>query len=261
VMARVKKKPGGHVAEELERLYLQAPERFTAERDALAKRLREDGDREAAQEVRKLRKPSLAAWLVNQLGLREPDDVEALLDAGERLRGAEQAMLAGKGDGDELRVAAVEERDAIERLVAAARRIAADDDRKLNQATLDRVAETLQAAGADEETAEKVRAGRLTRETRRASIGASTRAPSGGRSARVTKKQKAARAREEASAALDGARRDLERAHGVAERAQDDVDLHADRLKGAREALTRAKREAKRAESEVRRAEQRSKKP
>ena len=256
-----KRKAGAPAQEELERLYLQPPERFTETRNALAKRLREEGDREGAEEVKKLRKPSVPAGLVNQLALREPAEVGKLLDAGERLREAEDAMLAGKGDGDELREAAAAERDAVERLVSIARDIAAADERKINQATLDRVAETLQAAGADEELAERVRSGRLAKEARRASIGASTRVPSRGRPARGGKRANAARERGEAKLALDNARRDLERAEGVVERAQEDVEVHAKRLREAKDALARARREAKRAAAEVRKVERRAKKP
>jgi hypothetical protein len=249
-----RKAGGGPAQEELERLYLQPPERFTETRNALAKRLREGGDREAADEVKRLKRPSPAAWLVNQLALREATEVEKLLEAGARLREAEDAMLAGAGDGGELREAASEEREAVERPVSAARDIAAADGRKLNQATLDRVAETLHAAGADEETAEKVRAGRLTKETRRATIGASTRAPAAGRRGGGAKKARAAREREEAKAELDGARRDLERAEGVRERAEGEVERLAERLNEARSALAEAKREEKRRATEVKRA-------
>jgi hypothetical protein len=262
-MARPRRKATEPGAEDLERLYLQPPEKFTQARDALAKRLREDGDREAAQEVKRLRKPSLAAWLVNQLSLRRGKDVEKLLEAGERLRAAEDALLSGSGEADELRAAAAAERDAVEELVAAAREIADDDDRKLNQATLDRVAETLQAAGADEDVAALVRDGRLAKETRRASIGtgalpsgASSRRSRGGGPGKADHDQD----RRAAKAALDGARRDLERAEGVVERAQGDVEVHTARLRKAKEALARAKREARRAATETRRAEARAKK-
>jgi hypothetical protein len=259
-MAAAKESGGRPAAEELERLYLQPPERFTAERDALAKRLREDGDREAAEDVKKLRKPSLAAWLVNQLGLREAKDVEELLDAGARLRKTEEAMMRGKGDAGDLRAAAADEREAVERLVEAARRIAADDDRKLNQTMLDRVAETLQAANADEELAEKLREGRFEKEAKRATIGTGALPAATGRGRRSDAKAKASRERKEAEAELDSARRDLERAEGVVERAQADVDLHSERLKGAKDALSKARREAKAAVAELRRAEARAKK-
>jgi hypothetical protein len=251
----------GHLADEdLERLYLQPPEKFTETRNALSKRLREEGDRKSADEVKGLKRPSPAAWLVNQLALRDASDVEKLLAAGDRLRRAEDAMLSGKGDGDELREAAAEEREAIERLVAAAREIATADERKLNQAVFDRVAETLQAAGADEEVADAVQGGRLTKETKRAGIGVSTRAPSSGRGAKGAKQAKASAAREEAKAAADHARRDLERGEGVVERAQSDVDIHTQRLAEAKDALASAKRDLKSAAAELRRAEARAKK-
>jgi hypothetical protein len=169
-------------------------------------------------------------------------------------------MLEGSGDAGELRAAAASEREAVERLVASARAIAADADRQLNQQTQDRVAETLQAAGADEEIAERVRTGRLDKEARRAAIGTGALAPVPRRGGGETKKARASHERREAKTALDAARRDLERAEGVVERAQDDVDVHAARLKEAKEALARAKREAKQAAAEVRRAEQRAKK-
>ena len=209
--------------------------------------------------MKKLRRPSLAAWLVNQLGLREPGAVENLLSAGKRLRELEDAMLAGKGNADALRAAAAEERDAIQELVAAARRIADHDDRKVNEATFDRVAETLQAASADEELAESVRTGRVEREAKAATIGVSSREPAATGRRRSAKKDDAAE-RKRAQVELDAARRDLERAEARRERAQDEVDKQTERLEDARAELAKAKREATRAAGAVRRAEGRAKK-
>ena len=45
-----------------------------------------DGRREDAEEVRRLAKPTLPAWVVNQLTRRDRRDVDLLLDAGHRLR-------------------------------------------------------------------------------------------------------------------------------------------------------------------------------
>jgi hypothetical protein len=241
--------------EERERLYLQLPERFTSERNALAKRLREEGDREAAEQVKGLRRPSLAAWLVNQLGLREAGDVDALMEAGERLRGAEEAMLADRADAEELRAAAAAEREALDRLMTRAREIAANDDRKLNQATLDRVAETLQAAATDEDVAAAVRSGRLAKETKRATIGAGSGAPSKpSRSGKRAAPRDDRAEREHARRALKQAEGEHERAVSHRERAQGEVDRLAVRLKEARAELAKAKRSVKSAETEARRA-------
>lgn len=255
-----RRRTSGAAQEELERLYLQPPERFTRTRDELARSLRERGEREAAQEVKRLRRPSVAAWLVNQLGLREPGAVESLLGAGKRLRELEDAMLAGKGKADELRAAAAEEREAIQELVAAARRIADHDDRRVNEASFDRVAETLQAASADAALAESVRAGRVEREAKVATIGVSSREPAPTGRRRGGPKKDDAAERKRAQVELDAARRDLERAQARRERAQDEVDKQTERLKGARAELAKAKREATRLAAAVRRAEGRARK-
>lgn len=165
-------------------------------------------------------------------------------------------MLDGKGDADELRSAAAEEREAINRLLAAARRIAAEDDRKINPATFDRVGETLQAAGPDQQLAELVRAGRLVKEARSATIGASPRAPkrgrAGGRASRASEKRAE---RERARGELERAERDLKLAEQRRGRAEDRVEEQSERLKQARADLAQARRDAKRLAAEVRRAE------
>jgi hypothetical protein len=56
---------------EAERLYGLPLDEFTAARDARARELRRDGEREKAAEVAALRKPVLAAWLVNMLARDE----------------------------------------------------------------------------------------------------------------------------------------------------------------------------------------------
>ena len=52
---------------EIDRLYGLPLAEFTKERDALARRLRADNRRDDAATVAELRKPVLAAWVVNQL--------------------------------------------------------------------------------------------------------------------------------------------------------------------------------------------------
>ena len=95
-----------------------------AARDALARSLRKGGERDEAERVRALRRPSPAAWTINQLA--RDDDLDAmpeLLAAGERLREAQDAALAGRADArDELRAAMGGQRAAIDALLAAARK-------------------------------------------------------------------------------------------------------------------------------------------
>lgn len=149
-----------HVADdEADRLYALPLEEFTKERNAAATRLRNGGDRERADEVKALEKPTVAAWAVNQLARRNEVLVRGLLRAGERLRAAQEQALAGKG-ADALRDATREERDVVARLLSEARKVLP----RPSQPLLDRVAETLRAAAVDDEARELLKRGRLTRE-------------------------------------------------------------------------------------------------
>jgi hypothetical protein len=49
-------------------LYGLAPEEFTAARNALVKATKDAGDHTTSDSLKALRKPTLAAWLANQLG-------------------------------------------------------------------------------------------------------------------------------------------------------------------------------------------------
>ena len=62
---------------------------FTKARTALEKKLRGDGKRDEAAEVKALRKPTAPAWALNQVARGRPKDVKKLLDAS-RAVGAAQ---------------------------------------------------------------------------------------------------------------------------------------------------------------------------
>jgi hypothetical protein len=137
------------------------PEEFVAARDELARRLRREGDAEAAKQVKALRRPSLSAWAVNRLARERGRALGPLLAAGERLRAAHQAALAGEGAA-ELRSAAKAEREAVAGLVETALELLREAGHPTTDATRDRVAATLHAAAASPEAADLVRNGRLT---------------------------------------------------------------------------------------------------
>jgi hypothetical protein len=137
------------------------PEEFVAARDDLARRLKREGDAEAAARVKALRRPPLSAWAVNRLAREQAAALDPLLAAGERLRAAHQAALAGEGAA-ELRVAAKAEREAVAGLVETALEQLREAGHPTTDATRDRVAATLHAAAASPEAAELVRHGRLT---------------------------------------------------------------------------------------------------
>ena len=147
-------------AEVGDELFGLPPEEFVAARDELARRLRREGEAEAAKRLKALRRPPLSAWAVNQLA-RGPQGLGELLAAGERLRAAHQAALAGEGAA-ELRAAARAEREAVAALVLAALELLREAGHPTTDATRDRVAATLHAAAASPEAAELVGGGRLT---------------------------------------------------------------------------------------------------
>ena len=181
------------VEEAADRLYDLPLEDFTRERDALARELRRDGDREAAAAVKELGKPSQAAWIVNRLARDEPELVGELIAAGDRLRKAQEDALGGAG-GAGLREAAAAERAAVDAIVGAAGGLR-PGGRKPTRATTDRLRETLHAAAGDEQVRERVRAGRLAEEAQGAGAwpmaAAGAEAPSTGKPAGKAKAGKA----------------------------------------------------------------------
>ena len=154
-------------------LYGLPLDRFVAERGALVKALRGEGRKEEAARVAALRKPSVAAWTVNQLVRTQRSPVAALLAAGDALRRVQSELLAGRGDARALRGASRRERDAVAELTEAARGLLNSEGHEPTPATLDRVSETLHAAALDEDVRAQVREGCLERELRRVGFGAS----------------------------------------------------------------------------------------
>lgn len=144
----------GEIAGELYGLDLDA---FTAERNRRAKELRAD-DRELADAVAALPKPSASAWLVDQLVRAEPDAVADALALGGPLRAAQASF-----DRDALRELGVSRREALSELADAARRVSADRGRPLSSSIADEVEQTMLAGIADEAAGVAVRSGRLLR--------------------------------------------------------------------------------------------------
>jgi hypothetical protein len=164
-------------------LYGLPLERFVPERAALAKELRAAGRRDEAAGVAKLRKPSAAAWAVNQLVRTQRDATRELFAAGDAVRAAQADVLAGRGDARALHQAAARERDAVGGLVETARGLLGGDGHELSATTLERIADTLHAAALDDALRDEVREGRLERELRHVGLGLGE-APAAGVAAR-----------------------------------------------------------------------------
>ena len=87
------------MATDIDDLFKLPLEEFTAARNALAASLKAAGRGEDAAAVKELTKPPLSAWAVNQLYWHHRKSFEHLMTAGERLRKAQAAELASKGEG------------------------------------------------------------------------------------------------------------------------------------------------------------------
>ena len=144
------------VAEATAALYQRAPEAFIASRDELVKELRRQGEREAAAEVSKLRRPTVAAWVVNLLVSDQPDLPAQLGELAEQLREAEDQLA-----GEDLRALGRQRHQLVAGLVARARELARGAQRAVNADILGEVESTLRAALADPAVAATVLSGRL----------------------------------------------------------------------------------------------------
>jgi hypothetical protein len=147
-------------------LYGLPLDRFVDARGALAKALRGDGRREEAKQVAVLRKPSVAAWAVNQLVRTQRAAVGELLAAGDALRDAHAELMAGRRDPAGLRTASERERAAVDVLLDAARGLLTSEGRASSETVLERVAATLHSGALDDDARDQLRSGRLERELR-----------------------------------------------------------------------------------------------
>jgi hypothetical protein len=141
-------------------LYALPLEEFVSARNELAKRLKKDGDADAAAEVASRRKPTLVAWAVDQVAHTRRREVDLLLDAGKRLVAAQQASIS-KGSRSELDAAQVSLRKSVASLTDAAGKILGT---RASTSTLARVAETLRAAATVAEGRELLARGCLVEE-------------------------------------------------------------------------------------------------
>jgi hypothetical protein len=143
---------------EIQNLYALPLGEFTAARNALAARLRKAGDTAASDEVKSLPKPTPSAWAVNVLLRRDPEKMEALLEAGEQARAAQRKAVTG-GGAETLRETLQTERDLRDELRRRAAALLEEDGRKASQAMLERVAANLDAIALSPEAAEAAEKG------------------------------------------------------------------------------------------------------
>lgn len=233
---------------ELDSLFAAPLDEFVAERDALAKRLRADGDREAADRVKALRKPSAAVWAVNQLARRQQKDYRALLEAGDGLRAAQEQVLGGESP-EALQEAASAERKLVERLTEKGRAVLEVAGHSPTEAMVRRVSGTLHAAATRPDLREAAESGQLEHEEETSGFGFDllSGVPAAPRRERGGDKRARER-RDSAEARLQAAREELAQAREGAKEAAADV-------KRLTRELARASTEEERRAKEVERRE------
>lgn len=143
------------VAEAVQLLYAGTPDDFLTRRTELADAARQAGDNDAAKQIAALRKPTLAAAIVNQFVHDRPDVVERLGDLGARLRAAQETF-----DAALLRELSGERRGLVQTLTRQAWATPSGSGTRHTPALRDEVTATIDAAIADPGVT--ARLGRLT---------------------------------------------------------------------------------------------------
>jgi len=140
-----------------EELYGLLPDEFTSARAAQVRAARSAGDRELAAAVAGLRRPTIGAWLANQLAREHKKELEALLNLGKEMRKAQEI-----GDGPALRRLSAQRHEALTALAADAKVLARIRNLAVSENSSRELESTLEAAVADADAADALRAGGLT---------------------------------------------------------------------------------------------------
>ena len=154
------------LTEVADELYGLPPGEFIAARDERARAAKAAGRREDAAAISKLTRPTISAWLVNQLSRSASAQLSRLFEVGAELQEAQRTLA-----GDRLRELSGQRRQVVSDLLPVAAGIAGQAGQAASGAVLEEVRATLEAALADQEAREAVRSGRLTKALAYAGLG------------------------------------------------------------------------------------------
>ena len=148
-----------NLEDEIDALFTLPLAEFTSARNTLAARLKKQGRSDDAERVKLLGKPSISAWVVNQLYWEHRDAFDELIARGKRLR-----PLASRGGG---KVAGMRDsldarRDALIHLSDLATEVLRDAGHNPSPDTIRRIVATLEALSAHALLADGPTPGRLT---------------------------------------------------------------------------------------------------
>src|SRR5579864_61922 len=136
--------------EATDQLYSSSLKDFVGERTRLVKELRGDGKPGDAETLARSRKPTVAAWVLNQLARRNRRDIDLLLDAGHRLRDAQASALAGGDRDDAFARAQKAQSQVLRRLRGEAERLLEKTRGGSSASVVDQVEQALRASAVSE---------------------------------------------------------------------------------------------------------------
>jgi hypothetical protein len=116
---------------------------FTAARNALSSRLKKEGKKEEAEQIKALAKPSISAWAINQLFWNHRKAFDRLMASGEQLRRAQSSQLAGKAT--DVRKPLEARREALTELSRTAAKVLTDGGHAATPDMMRRITSTLEA--------------------------------------------------------------------------------------------------------------------
>ena len=143
----------------LEELFEAPLDEFVAVRNRIASELRKEGEKEAADEVKALRKPSAVVWALNGLARSDKAGVKSLVDAAERMRKV-QSGRSKTSFADAQKAL----NEATRKLAKRGAELLAEGGKKPSEAMVQRLDRALTAAAASPETSELLGEGRLLEE-------------------------------------------------------------------------------------------------
>ncbi len=230
---------GSDTERRLDEIYREHPGGFVSGRDRLAGELRAAGDRDEADRVKGLRRPTAAAWLINRTALSSPAQLEEFAAAARQLEEAQRRALEGSDEGAAgWRAAAEREQRATNAIVELAGRLTRDAGHPASARALELAGETLRAAIADPELRERVVRGRVEREQSGATLGTPATGPPPKRRPASAKRRDVAQARRE----LERLEEELGEATAREERLRERIEETAEALRQHEARLAEGKR-------------------
>ena len=141
----------------VDELYASSFDAFVKLRGDLATRLRAAGDVAAAKRISAARKPTRAAWALNQVVRREPERIARVIETR-----ADAVTSQKNGSADAIRDSARTYREAVAEALRSARAVLEADGLSLTVLQARRLGETLQVLAADDDARATLMSGRLT---------------------------------------------------------------------------------------------------